>query len=165
MPESIKTRLMRYGFNLAPVYRGTGGRVTYIAADWREVRVRVPLSWRTRNYVGTMFGGSMFGAVDPFYMIMLMQNLGNGYVVWDKAARIEFRKPGRSTLEAVFLLDEAELDAIRDALQASPAVERSYPIELRDRDGVLCAVVTKTVHVRAKGSGRLAGNPNVSSRA
>ena len=150
MPESFRTRAMRWVFNLAPVYRGTGGRVTYIAGDWREVRVRIPLSWRTRNYVGTIFGGSMFGAVDPFYMIMLMKNLGQRYVVWDKSARIEFRKPGRSALQAVFRLDDAELDAIRTALAASPSVERSYPIELRDREGVLCALVTKTVHVRTK---------------
>ncbi len=150
MPESMRTRLIRWGFNLVPVYRGTGGRVTYIASDFREVHVRVPLNWRTRNYVGTIFGGSMFAAVDPFYMIMLMKNLGDGYVVWDKSARIEFRKPGRSALTAVFEIDEAELDAIRVALQGAPRVERSYPIELRDREGVLCAVVTKSIHIRRK---------------
>lgn len=139
---------MRWMFNLVPVYRGTGGRVAYIAGDWREIRVRLPLSWRTRNYVGTIFGGSMFAAVDPFYMIMLMKNLGDGYVVWDKSAVIEFRKPGRTTLEAVFRIDDAELQAIREALESDSAVERSYPIELRDRADVLCARVTKTVHIR-----------------
>ncbi len=71
MPESIRTTLMRWGFNLFPAYRGTGGRITYIAADWREVRVTLPLNWRTGNYVGTIFGGSMYGAVDPLYMVML----------------------------------------------------------------------------------------------
>lgn len=137
-------------FNLVPVYRGTGGRVAYIAADFREVRVRIPLSLRTRNYVGTIFGGSMFAAVDPFYMIMLMKNLGDAYVVWDKAASIEFRKPGRSTLTADFTIDEAELDAIRSALETETSVERSYPIELRDANDVLCALVTKTVHIKRR---------------
>ena len=93
---------------------------TQVASDWREVRVELPLSVRTRNYVGTIFGGSMFGAVDPFYMIMLMKNLGPGYLVWDKAASIEFLKPGRSTLRATFRLDEAELEAIRGPLAAGP---------------------------------------------
>lgn len=86
MPESLRTRLWRWTFNLWPCYRGTGGRVTAIAADWREVRVCLPLNWRTRNYVGTTFGGSMGGAVDPFFMIMLIKLLGPGCTVWDKAA-------------------------------------------------------------------------------
>ena len=81
---------MRWGFNVFPAYRGTGARVTYISADWREVRVALPLSWRTRNYVGTIFGGSLYGAVDPMYMIMLIRILGPGYTVWDKAATIRF---------------------------------------------------------------------------
>ena len=54
MSESWQTRLRRWGFNFFPAYRGTGARITYIAADWREVRIRLPLSWRTRNYVGTI---------------------------------------------------------------------------------------------------------------
>ena len=114
MPESFASRRLRWGFNRIPAYRGTGARVTYIAGDYREVRVRLPLSWRTRNYVGTIFGGSLYGAVDPVYMIMLIKILGHGYVVWDKAATIRFRRPGRSTLYARFLLDEDEIRAIRE---------------------------------------------------
>jgi len=148
MPESLRTRFTRYLFNLVPAYRGTGGRVAYIAADWREIRVRLPLSLRTRNYVGTMFGGSMYAAVDPFYMIMLIRNLGPGYVVWDKAASIRFRRPGRSTLQARFLLDEAELSAIRQALAGAPSVDRVYTVELVDAAGVLHATVEKTLYVR-----------------
>lgn len=85
MPESLRTRLARWWFNWFPAYRGTGGQITYIAADWSEVRLRLPLNRRTRNYVGTIFGGSMYGAVDPIYMVMLIQVLGPAYVVWDKS--------------------------------------------------------------------------------
>src|ERR1043165_3686663 len=112
MPESLRTRLLRYKFALFPAWRGTGARVTYIASDFREVRVELPLSWRTRNYVGTIFGGSLYASVDPMYMIMLIRIFGPKYIVWDKAASIRFRKPGRSTLYATFELSEAELDAI-----------------------------------------------------
>jgi acyl-coenzyme A thioesterase PaaI-like protein len=148
MPESLRTRLTRHLFNLVPAYRGTGGRVDYIASDWREVRVRLPLSLRTRNYVGTMFGGSMYASVDPFYMIMLIRNLGPGYVVWDKSASIRFRKPGRSTLHARFILDEAELSAIREALATARSVDRVYTIELVDAAGLPHATVEKTLYVR-----------------
>jgi acyl-coenzyme A thioesterase PaaI-like protein len=150
MPESFRSRLARNGFNLFPAYRGTGGRITYIADDWREIQVRVPLSLRTRNYVGTIFGGSMYGAVDPIYMIMLIRALGPGYVVWDKAAAIRFRRPGRTALHARFLLDDAELDAIRAALVDQRSVDRVYSIDLTDAEGTVHATVEKTIHVRRK---------------
>lgn len=150
MSESLRTRLLRWGFNWFPAYRGTGARITYIARDLREIRIRLPLSWRTRNYVGTIFGGSMYGAVDPIYMVMLIRNLGPEYVVWDKAASIRFRRPGRTTLHARFLLDDAELDAIRAALVDASAIDRTYTVELVDAEGVVHATVEKTIHIRRK---------------
>src|SRR5476649_186552 len=110
MSESTESRWMRWKFFFFPCYFGTGARVTYIAGDYKEMRVALPLSWRTRNYVGTIFGGSMYGAVDPIYMLMLMKNLGQDYVVWDKAASIRFKKPGKTTLQARFVLSQEELD-------------------------------------------------------
>lgn len=150
MPESRTSRLMRWKFNLFPAYRGTGGRVTYIAGDFREVRVELPLSRRTRNLVGTIFGGSLYGAVDPIYMIMLMQVLGRDYVVWDKAATIRFKRPGRTTLFATFRLDDAELDAIRAATAGGEPVDRVYDVELVDAGGVVHASVEKIIYVRRK---------------
>lgn len=150
MPESLRTRLLRWGFNLFPAYRGTGARVTYVADDFREIRVKLPLSWRTRNYVGTIFGGSMYGAVDPMYMVMLIRCLGPEYVVWDRAATIRFRRPGRSTLHARFVLEEGELDAIREALVHARSVDRTYMVELTDADGVVHATVEKVVYVARK---------------
>ncbi len=150
MPESSESRRMRWKFNLFPAYRGSGARVTYISADFREVRIRLPLTWRSRNAVGTIFGGSMYAAVDPMYMIMLMKCLGSEYVVWDKAATIRFRKPGRTTLHARFLLDDAELDAIRSATSTGEPVDRTYNVDLTDAEGVVHANVEKIIYVRRK---------------
>ena len=150
MPESMQTRILRWKFNFFPAYRATGARLTYIAADFREVRIKLPLKLRTRNYVGTIFGGSMYGAVDPVYMIMLMRNLGRDFVVWDKAATIRFRKPGRTTLFATFRLDDAELDAIRAATASGEPVDRTYNVELIDAEGTVHASVDKIIYVRKK---------------
>jgi hypothetical protein len=145
--ESLRTRLFRWAFNLWPCFRGTGARVTAIAADWSEIRLRLPLSWRTRNYVGTIFGGSLYAAVDPFYMLMLIHRLGPDVVVWDKAASIRFRRPGRTLLFATFRLEEAELEEIRRLLQEQPKVDRTYAVELRDAEGVVHAEVQKMIHI------------------
>jgi hypothetical protein len=154
MSESLKTRLTRWRLNFFPAYRGTGARITYIAGDWREVHIKLPLNWRTRNYVGTIFGGSVYGAVDPIYMVMLIQILGPAYVVWDKGATIQFKRPGRSTLHACFSLDAPEIDAIKAELLARSAIERNYQVDLIDADGVIHASVTKTLHIRRKESVR-----------
>ncbi len=151
MSESFKSRRFRWGFNLFPAYRGTGGRVTYIADDFREVRVKVPLSWRTRNYVGTIYGGSIYGAVDPIYMLMLMKILGPDYLVWDKAAKIRFKRPGRDTLFVDFVLTQGEIQEIKHAAETERSIDRVYNLELKDKEGVIHAVVEKTIYISKKG--------------
>ena len=150
MPESSESRLMRWKFNLFPAYRGSGARVVYIAGDFREVKIKLPLTWRSRNAVGTIFGGAMYSAVDPVYMIMLMRCLGRDYVVWDKTASIRFRRPGRTTLYATFRLDDAELDAIRSATATGESVDRTYNVDLVDAEGVVHASVEKLIYVKKK---------------
>ncbi|MWV39797.1 DUF4442 domain-containing protein [Natrialba sp. INN-245] len=154
MLSSLRSRLYRIGFNLFPAYRRTGGRVTYVAPDWQEIRIKLPLNWRTRNYVGTTFGGSIYGAVDPFYMMMLLKTLGDEYVVWDKEAEIRFRKPGRDTLFARFTITDEEIAAIRSELETegTESVDRHYTVDLVDADGTVHATVRKTVYVTTDGS-------------
>jgi len=148
--ESIRTFAFRHMLNLWPCYRGTGGRVTFISSDWRRVNVRLKLSLRTRNYVGTIFGGSLYGAIDPIYMLMLIRILGPAYVVWDKAASIRFKKPGRGTLDAQFLVTEQEIAAIRELSSQDNSIDRVYPVEFKDRDGQVIASIDKTIYIKRR---------------
>src|SRR5204862_7037210 len=109
-----------------------GGHLTHRAGDSREARVERPVSARTRNYVGTTFGGRLYGSVDPMYMILLINILGPAYTVWDKAATIRFVKPGRSRLYARFLLEEEEIQTIRRLTETAPSVDRVYRVDLKD---------------------------------
>jgi Domain of unknown function (DUF4442) len=118
--------------------------------DFREVRIRLPLNWRTRNYVGTIYGGSIYGAVDPIYMLMLIRVLGRDYLVWDKAATIRFRRPGRTTLYATFLVPDDLVDGIRNELETADKLDRLFTIELKDAGGEVHAIIEKTVHVRRR---------------
>jgi len=150
LAAAISNRLRCWFFQLFACYRGTGGRLTFVAPDWSEVRVEIPLSWRTRNYVGSIFGGSLYGSVDPLYMIMLIRRLGPEFVVWDKSASIQFKKPGKETLHARFLVPDEELAAIRAALQTERSVDRSYTIKLADSSGTVCASVEKIIYIRRR---------------
>lgn len=147
MAESMTSRLLRWRINVLPAYRRTGARITYIAADWREVRIKLSLNWRTRNYVGTVFGGSLFGGVDGVHMVMLIKLLGPSYVVWDKGATIRYKHPGRRTLYARITLDVHELESIRSELVNSPKLNRVFHVDWMDGAGKVHASLERTVHI------------------
>lgn len=149
-PPAWRARMVRMGFNLHPAFRGTGGRVVYVAHDLRHIRVRLALSWKTRNIVGSLYGGSLFAITDGAHPMMLMAALGEGYIVWDKAASIRYKKPGYTTLYADFRLTDEELCEIRRALGETPELERTFLVELKDEQGVVHTVVERTVYVAEK---------------
>jgi acyl-coenzyme A thioesterase PaaI-like protein len=144
----LANKLRCWPFYISACYRGTGGRIKFISEDWSEIHLEVPLSRRTRNYVGTIFGGSIYSAVDPIYMLMLIHRLGKEFVVWDKAATIQFKKPGRETLFVNFAVPDQELAAIRAALETQRSIDRTYMIELKDSSGTVCATVEKLIYIR-----------------
>ncbi|MCK9815970.1 DUF4442 domain-containing protein [Pseudomonas sp. MAFF 302046] len=151
-----KARLLRWIMNLYPPYFGAGVRVRDISADFREVRVAMGLGWYNRNYVGTQFGGSLYSMVDPFFMLMLMENLGREYIVWDKAAAIDFISPGKGPVFARFSIDEPLLDEIRQQTAHGDKYLPQLQVEIHDGAGTLVARVDKTLYVRLKPQARQA---------
>jgi acyl-coenzyme A thioesterase PaaI-like protein len=145
-----KSHALRRWVNLWPPFLGMGIRVKHVAPDMKAVDVEMKLRWWNANYVGTHFGGSLFAMTDAFYMLMLMANLGADYVVWDKAATIRYRKPGRGTVRAEFRLSDSQIDDIREKLKTLPKYEPVFLVEVKDDAGVLIAEVEKVIHVRKK---------------
>jgi hypothetical protein len=145
-----KSRALRRWINFWPPFLGMGIRVTRIAPDMKAVDVEMKLYFWNANYVGTQFGGSLFAMTDPFYMLMLMANLGDDYIVWDKAASIRYRKPGKGTVRAEFRLSDSQIDDIREKLKTLPKYEPVFTVEVKDEAGVVIAEVEKVIHVRKK---------------
>ena len=141
---------LRRWINLWPPFLGAGIRVTRIAPDMKAVDVEMKLRWWNANYVGTHFGGSLFALTDAFYMLMVMANLGCDYIVWDKAASIRYRMPGKGTVRAEFRLSDAQLDDIREKLKTLPKYEPTFQVEVKDVSGEVVARVEKLLHVRKK---------------
>ena len=150
MPESFSSKLDRWKFNLFPAYRGSGARVLYISDDYREMRVKIPLNWRTRNYVGTIFGGSIYGGIDPIYMLMLIKILGKGYIVWDKSAKIRFRRPGKETLYADFRVTDEDIFEIKTALETQNSFDKVYNLELKNETEKVHAEIEKVIYIKKK---------------
>lgn len=144
-----KRHILKF-LNLWPPYLGAGVRLKRIDADMRAIDVEMKLRFWNSNYVGSHFGGSLFSMVDPFYMLMLIENLGRDYVVWDKSASIRFRKPAKGTVRAEFRLTEAQLDEIRQKVAEQPKYEPVSSIEIKDAAGTVVAEVEKVLHIRRR---------------
>jgi acyl-coenzyme A thioesterase PaaI-like protein len=163
MPQGLLSRLrlsanvFRVGINFWPPFIGAGIHVTEIAPDFRSVTVRLRHGLLNRNVFGTHYGGSLFSMTDPFYALMLLHNLPRGYLVWDKAAAIEFRMPGRSDVFARFKLTDEQIADVIAHTGAGEKYEPTWTVDIVDADRQLVATVAKTLYIRRKrGSDKLA---------
>ena len=143
-------RHMRMLLNIWAPFLGAGIRVKRLEPNWKEIDVEMKLRWWNANYVGTHYGGSLYSMTDPFFMVMLIENLGKDYIVWDKSASIRFKKPGRGTVLASFRLSEEQIREIKQALNVQERIERTFMVEVKDESGSVIAEVEKLLHIRRK---------------
>ncbi|MCD6089925.1 MAG: DUF4442 domain-containing protein [Bacteroidales bacterium] len=148
--ENLKARLKRNLLNLFPSYWGTGAHAVFLSSDSREIQIKLPLFWRTRNYVGTIFGGSIYASADPIYMIQLIELLGKTYVVWDKSASIRFLRPGNKTLYARFLISDELLDNIKKEVAEKHEIDLTLDVDFVDLEGIVYAKVSKVLYIADK---------------
>lgn len=149
-PESARSRFFKLILNFWPCIRGTGVRITYLSGDFHVLRAKLPLTWRTRNRVGTIFGGSLYSATDPFYMLLLMEILGRDFVVWDKGANVRFKRPAKETLYFEMSVTPEQVANIREKAMTDGEYTFELPVLLKSRDGVVHAEVTKVMYVARK---------------
>ncbi|MGB9149672.1 MAG: DUF4442 domain-containing protein [Burkholderiales bacterium] len=145
---NLGAKLLRFGMNCWPPFVGAGIHVMHWTDDFRNVRVRMKMYWYNKNYMGTHFGGTLFSMTDPFFMIMTAENLGKGYVVWDKSATIHFRKPGRGTVYAEFQLKQNFLDEVLAQTANGDKFEPVLSVDVTDESGEVVATIEKQLYIR-----------------
>lgn len=148
--ESGRTRTMRWAFNFWPCIWCTGSKVTFIAEDFRELHVQLKLNVRTRNRVGTVFGGSIYSSVDPYFMLLLMEVLGKNYVVWDKAASMKFVRPITGKVKCKFEITDEIVDEIKRQIDDKGEYTFDLPLVYVDDKDKVFATFIKTVYVADK---------------
>ncbi|MEE8137377.1 MAG: DUF4442 domain-containing protein [Thermoanaerobaculia bacterium] len=134
--------------SLYPPYIGAGIRVRRPELD--SFRVEMKLRWFNRNAVGTHFGGSLYSMCDPHFMLILIAKLGPGYIVWDKAASIRLRRPGRGKVSSEFRIPDEEVEEIRKQADRGETVEPRFEVKVVDEEGELVARVEKLLYVRKR---------------
>jgi len=136
--------------NLYPPFLGAGIRVEHISADFRKAVIGMKLRWWNKNLVGVHFGGSLMSMSDPFYMLLIMQNIGREYIVWDKASTIRFKRPGKGKVTCVFEITESILEQLKSEADAHGKTEMVLPLEITNGEGEVVCELEKTIYVRRK---------------
>jgi acyl-coenzyme A thioesterase PaaI-like protein len=150
MDHRLPPWLLRLLLRFWPPFLGAGIVVRRIARDYRELVVEMPLRWRNRNFYGTHFGGSLYAMTDPFFALMVLHNLPRGYLVWDKAASIDFVAPGRGRVRATFRVTDEDLAQIERMTSAGDKHLHLFRTDVVDNEGLVVARVEKIVYVRKK---------------
>ena len=140
--------------NFYPPFLGAGIRVVYATPDFRTVQAAMKLTRLNVNAVGTHFGGSLYAMCDPFFMLMLMHHLGDDYIVWDKAATIQFLRPGRGKVTATFEMPPERVAEIKRCADAGEKVEPTFMVDVVDEKSQVVARVEKRLYVRKKAETR-----------
>lgn len=146
-----KNKLFKFGFNYSPMYRRSTAKITEVAEDLLSIKIKLPISYKNKNYVGSIFGGSMFAAVDPIPMVQLINLLETDYIVWDKSAEINFKSPAREDLYAEFSFTTEELDAIKRQVDEKHAIEivKTTRLANKQKTKTYCEI-NKTLYITTK---------------
>ena len=145
---NFRQRWMERLINFYPPLVGAGIRSRII--DERTVEVEMKLTAFNINLVGVHFGGSLYAMCDPWFMLILMRLLGKDYIVWDKAASIQFKKPGRGRVKARFHIPPEQVEEIRRDADALGKIEPVFNVDVVDDDEQVIAQVEKLLYVRRK---------------
>ncbi|HAA13840.1 MAG TPA: DUF4442 domain-containing protein [Cytophagales bacterium] len=146
-----KDKVFRYGFNWSPMYRRSTARITEVTKDLSHIKIKLPISWKNRNYANSIFGGSMFSAVDPIPMIQLVGILGDDYIVWDKSANVRFRRPAKEHLYASFDFSAEEIAEIKRRVGEEQEIEIERMTQLTNQEGgVVFCEIQKTIYIADK---------------
>ncbi len=145
-----KSTLFKMMFNISPMYRRSCGKIFFVSDDLHVVKIKIPLTYKNKNYVGSMFGGSLFSATDPIYMIQLMQILGKEYVVWDKSTEIRFKRPVYANAFVTFEFTKEEIAEIKELVNEKQEIDVVKQLNISNGKDIVFTTLDKTIYISTK---------------
>lgn len=147
---NLRQKILFKIMNFWPPFWGAGIHIDRVSKDFMEIDVSLKMRFWNRNYVGTAYGGSLYSMADPFYMLMLIQLMGKGFIVWDKGASIRFKKPGTAKVYAQFRLTSEQIREFKEELKGKNKIEPVLTVYIKDKEGTVIAEVDKVLYIKKK---------------
>ena len=154
----LKSGFARFLINLYPPMIFNGVRVLSLSKDFTSLKLRIRRTIFTRNHSGSIFGGSLFSAVDPYYALMfwqIFQQEGFDCSTWLKSAEIKYLRPANKKLYASLFITEEEKKQALDSIKSQGRFDAHYTIYLVDKEGFKYVEIKQliTLKIRNKKSG------------
>ncbi len=147
----VSERVLKWGMRFYPPLFFQRIWVKNFDKDFTGAEVKIFRSILNINYNRSIFGGTIYSAADPFYAVLFYQSLlrrGYKVLVWQKAAEIDYIKPGMTTLSFKIRIKEEDIQEACTTLDANEKFVKSYPLEITDKYGELCAKVQNVIYIR-----------------
>jgi acyl-coenzyme A thioesterase PaaI-like protein len=146
-PKSLKWLLRIY-----PPFLFQRIWVKKIHTDFQGVDVKIIKSIFNKNSNNTIFGGTIFSAVDPFYAILIDQRLqSHGFkktVAWLKSASIEYKKPGLTNLKFSIKITDEDFNECMDTLNSRGRIIKTFSVEIVNDQNEICAIAKNEIYIR-----------------
>jgi acyl-coenzyme A thioesterase PaaI-like protein len=136
--------------NWYPPYIGAGIKLKKVNQDKTRMEVELRKTWFNKNLFGTHFGGSLYAMCDPFYVFIVHNYLGKGYIVWDKSAEIKFIKPATGKVSAIFEISQEKLLQLKEEVDSTGKHTVFFDAKITDEDNEVVAQVRKEIYMRKK---------------
>lgn len=152
--RSVNARVFKFFMNLYPPLLVNRARIKHVAEDFSELKLVLKKSIFNKNLAGTIFGGSIFSAADPFHAVMYWQIFAHRYNmnvrVWLKSADISYKRPSETDLFYHFIITDEEVKKAKNALAEKGRYFVAHTVEAKNKKGEICAVVNLTTYIGLK---------------
>ena len=136
--------------NFYPPFLGAGIRLKETNEAGTSYLVEMKLRWYNRNVYGTHFGGSLYAMCDPFFVFAAYSYFGDDYILWDKSASIQFKRPGKGTVQALFEIPDDRLEEMKGEVDEKGKGVFHFEAEVLDQKKQIVAVVQKEIYIRKR---------------
>ena len=125
-------------------------KFTVLENDWRKVRIKLPLTFISKNMGGSMFGGFQASLADPIAPLACAK-VFKGYDVWTRSLFVDFERAGTTDLELRFDFPMDKEQEIFEELAERGRSNPKFEYGLYLKDGTLCTKVECVVAIREQG--------------
>jgi acyl-coenzyme A thioesterase PaaI-like protein len=124
---------------IIPMASGLGIRVEEVSET--RSRSRLPLKWRTRNHVGSIYFGALMTVMEVTMGMFIFRHFPMGpYKALVNRVETDFRSKAKGPVYAVCEPPEEVLASFREALRQSGDKAQGWvPVRLESEDGALVA--------------------------
>ena len=144
----------KFMMNLYPPFLFNRIKVKQVSKNFQHVKIVLKKSIFNINGSGTVFGGALFAAADPFFPLMYLQIFGNhikkDVQVWTKSANIQFKKPVLEDILLEFNISDLDIEEAQNALKEFGKHNKMHVVQLKNKKGEVCAIVEVVTYIAFK---------------